>query len=555
MSLTQYRKKRTFSKTPEPEGGSNKGDQLRFVIQKHDASRLHYDFRLELKGVLKSWAVPKGPSLDPRQKRLAMMVEDHPYDYREFEGVIPKGQYGGGTVIVWDQGIYEPLDWEGGTRKEMEQHLSAQLRKGDLKIVLKGKKLRGAYALVRTNFQGENSWLLIKKKDRYASTADILKKEKSVLTGRTLAGVEKDEADNARDKPSEKPSGKTPTPVKKKKKTSPAPGKAKKKTEPIGKKARFPRDLSPMLASPAKKPFDEEGWVYEIKWDGYRALAYLQAGTVALRSRNNKSFDERFYPVYEALKTLDFDAVLDGEIVVVGKKGESRFSDLQNWRSEKDGELVYYAFDLLWYEGYSLLHLPHSDRREQLRRIIPSHPVVRLSESFATSGTKFFETARKLKLEGIMAKKSDSDYKPGYRTREWLKIKTGMREELVIGGYTVNEGRGKGFSSLLVGAYDKKKRLRYMGKVGTGFNARAQAELLKRFAPLERKTSPFVEAPDVNLPSRFRPDPPQAQVHWLRPSLVCEVSFTELTRDQYLRHPAFAGMREDKNAKDVVREF
>jgi bifunctional non-homologous end joining protein LigD len=439
MGLTTYKKKRSFSKTPEPTGGEASGNALRFVVQKHDASHLHYDFRLEMKGVLKSWAVPKGPSTDPTIKRLAMMVEDHPYDYRSFEGIIPKGQYGAGTVIVWDEGTYEPAEEKFDDKTQMEKYLLHQLRKGKLVFTLHGQKLKGDYALVKSSYQGESSWLLMKVKDKYAKTTDITKKDKSVISGKTIAQVEK-AAENVWQ--SNRSNG---TPKKAKTKTT---QRVKKATPGAtrGKKQKMPAGITPMLATLVDKPFDAEGWSYEIKWDGYRALAFLDKGKVHLSSRNRKSFDEKFYPVHKALQELKLSAVLDGEIIVAGKGGLSNFNDLQNWRSEADGELKFYVFDLLWYEGYSLMDLPQ--RIEKLQEILPEHPLVHISQSFQSTGTEFFNVARKMELEGIMAKKDDSLYTPGIRTKEWLKIKISKRHEVVIGGYTRNEGSAKTFSSL-----------------------------------------------------------------------------------------------------------
>lgn len=544
MALTTYRKKRSFSKTPEPTGGKGNGKELRFVIQKHDASRLHYDFRLEMDGVLKSWAVPKGPSTDPEVKRLAVMVEDHPYDYRNFEGIIPKGQYGGGTVIVWDEGTYEP-ETELATKKEKEKNLLQQLHKGKVVFTLNGEKLHGKFALVKSSYQGENSWLLMKVKDKYAKKTDVTKKEASVLSGKTIKDMKK-EPDKVYGKKIIQP-GAT---VKDKKTVAPE----KKKLISKGEKTAFPVDLEPMLATLVDKPFDEEGWTYEIKWDGYRALAYLNKGNVELRSRNNKSFNEKFYSVYNALKDWKINAVLDGEIIVADKEGLSNFGNLQNWRSEADGELKYYVFDVLWLNGYSLMNLPLAERRAQLEQVIPDHPIIRLSRTFDATGTAFFEVAKKMKLEGIIAKKSDSLYTPAIRSKEWLKIKAAKRHEVVIGGFTQNDGTSKLFSSLLVGVYDGKKKLRYTGKIGTGFSDDVQKEMMRQFKPLINKQNPFTETPDVNKLTRFRPNPPHATATWLKPQLVCEVSYTEITSDGVMRHPSFEGMREDKKANTVKEE-
>ncbi|MEO5889967.1 MAG: DNA ligase D [Ferruginibacter sp.] len=561
MALTKYKEKRSFTKTPEPTGGKASGNELRFVIQKHAASHLHYDFRLEIRGVLKSWAVPKGPSTDPDIKRLAMMVEDHPYDYRTFEGIIPKGQYGGGTVIVWDEGTYEAADIEAKDKKTQEKELLHQLFSGKLKFTLKGTKLKGEYALVKAGGRGENAWLLMKLKDKYASRADITKKEKSVQSGKTIIQVEKT-TDNIYGRTIIQPgtTAKDEKASKKKIITQPI-GVKEKKTIPESiesilkktKTAKFPADIEPMLTTLVDKPFDEDGWQYEIKWDGYRAIAYVNKGKVELRSRNNKSFNEKFYAVYEALKKWNINAVVDGEIIVADDEGMANFGNLQNWRSEADGRLLFYVFDILWMNGKSIMELPLSERTIVLQSVLPQDDVIILSKSFTTSGIEFYATAEKMGLEGIIAKRSSAPYLPGNRSDNWLKIKTQSRQEVVIGGFTKNEGSAKPFSSLLVGVYEKGK-LVYTGKIGTGFTEKLQKEMMVQFRPLITDAPPFSSEPDVNKPSRFRPDPPRATATWLKPTLICEVSFREMTSDGVMRHPSFEGMREDKTAKEVVLE-
>ncbi len=551
MALTLYKKKRSFTQTPEPTGGKAGGSALRFVIQKHDASHLHYDFRLEMDGVLKSWAVPKGPSLDPSVKRLAMMVEDHPYDYRNFEGIIPQGQYGGGTVIVWDQGTYEPLE-DISNKKGREKALLQQLKAGSLKFRMHGEKLKGEFALVKLKGKQENAWLLIKHRDEFAAKADITKKDKSVISGKTIRQVEKNpEKIYGESQPAKKVAKKKPIPVKVAAKKAAA---GKKKAQKVkGVRAAFPKNITPMLATLVDKPFEEEGWLYEIKWDGYRTLAYCNGKKVHLSSRNNKSFDEKFYPVHTALAELGMKAVLDGEVIVQGDNGISNFGNLQNWRSEADGELKYYVFDILWLNGYSLLNIPLLERRRILKETVAENDTVFISESFDAGGLAFYKTAAKLGLEGIMAKKEDSLYTPHLRSKEWLKIKINKRQEVVIGGFTKNDDTSKTFSSLLAGVYEKGK-LRYIGKIGTGFSAATQREMMQQFTPLVTRTIPFATEPDINKPSRFQPDPPHATATWLKPKLVCEVSFTELTTDGVMRHPSFEGMRIDKSAKEVVME-
>ena len=319
-------------------------------------------------------------------------------------------------------------------------------------------------------------------------------------------------------------------------------------------KRHFPSNLRPMLATLVNEPFSSADWSYEVKWDGYRALAFMNKGQVELKSRNAKSFNDKFYSVFKALQNWKINAVVDGEIVVTNSKGLSNFAALQNWRSEADGLLIFYVFDILWLEGMDLTHLPLSQRRNVLRSILPAtNDIVRFSENFDEPGKQAFETALNLGFEGIIAKKNDSIYLPGLRSKEWLKFKANKRQEVVIGGYTENEGSNKPFSSLLVGVFDGKK-LHYTGKIGTGFSIETQKELMQQFKPLIITSNPFSSMPDINSPSRFRPDPPKASATWLKPQLVCEVSFTEMTADQVMRHPSFEGMRIDKRASEVVFE-
>jgi len=559
MGLKQYEEKRDFSKTTEPKSGTSKDkDKLQFVIQKHDASRLHYDFRLEMGGVLKSWAVPKGPSTDPKNKRLAMMVEDHPFDYKDFEGIIPKGEYGGGTVIVWDEGTYEPIEEIKG-KKAQEKHLLKQLAAGSVKVKLNGEKLKGEFALVKTHGMGENGWLLIKHKDDFASTKDITKQDKSVLSGKTISTMEESSEKVWKDGKEQQLKKAKSQSVKKTKTTEAVIGekenvdvKALLKKAP---KSAIPTGIKPMLATLVDAPFDDDQWQYEVKWDGYRALAFVNKGNVELLSRNNKSFNDKFYPIYDLLREWKINAVLDGEILVLNEKGISQFGALQNWRSEADGELVFYVFDLLWYDGKNLMDLPLYQRQAILNEVLPADDDrVRLGKVFKASGIDFFAAAEKMGLEGIIAKKIESTYASDRRSKEWLKIKVSKRQEVVIAGFTKNEDTSKAFSSLLLGVYENKN-LQYVGKVGTGFSDKLQKTMMAQFMPLIIKESPFDELPDVNKPSRFRPNPPKAKATWLKPELVCEVAFTEVTDDGVFRHPSFQGMREDKKAKEVIREM
>lgn len=552
MALEKYREKRSKDKTPEPFGGKSNGKELRFVVQKHDATRLHYDFRLEMEGVLKSWAVPKGPSMDTEVKRLAMMVEDHPYNYRDFEGIIPKGQYGGGTVIVWDEGTYEASEFDGSIKDE-DKNLLKQLHSGKIKFKLNGKKLKGEFALIKTFGKAENSWLLMKLDDQFATKEDVTSKDQSVISKKTIAEMEKtpDKVYGKKNMAAEHD-----TEIKTSKKISQSAINSKKAImDELLKKApseKFYTETEPMLATLIDKPFNSEDWLYEVKWDGYRALAFSYQSTVELKSRNNKSFNEKFYPIYDELQKIKLDAVLDGEIVVVGKDGTANFGALQNWRSEADGDLLYYVFDILWYKNKDLKPLSLVERREILKEILPERDKILISESFETSGIEFLEAAKKMDLEGIMAKRKASIYQNS-RSKDWLKIKASKRQEVVIGGYTLNDNSNKKFSSLLVGVYHGKN-LRYVGKVGTGFNSKTQKEMMTLFKPLITDKVPFDEKPDVNKASRFRPNPPHAEVTWLKPELICEVTYTELTSDGILRHPSYQGMRADKASNSVVLE-
>lgn len=466
-----------------------------------------------------------------------MMVEDHPFDYRNFEGIIPKGNYGAGTVIVWDEGTYEPTDLSGKTKQEQDKELRKQLHAGKLKFVMHGKKLKGEFALVKAPARGENAWLLMKLEDKYASADEVTLKNKSVLSKKTLDQIAKT---------SDVIYGQT-------RKTKSAGRTSNAENITDGKRSAFPSALSPMLATLVDKPAEKGDWLYEVKWDGYRALALVNKKTVEIKSRNNKSFNNKFYPLTKALQELNMKTVLDGEIVVLNSNGISDFGALQNWRSEADGELVFYVFDILWLNGKSLMEVPLQRRKQILSEVLPQNDLIRISDSFSTTGTEFFELAKKMQLEGVIAKRATSIYLPGARTKDWLKIKANKRQEMVIGGYTINEDSSKAFSSLLVGVFEGKE-LVYTGKVGTGFNTATQKELMKQFKKLQTKKVPFSYTPDINKPSRFRPNPPNAKAVWLKPELVCEVSYAEITSDGIMRHPSFEGMRTDKKAKDVVLE-
>ncbi|HYF66921.1 MAG TPA: DNA ligase D [Ohtaekwangia sp.] len=546
MGLQEYKQKRKFSRTPEPTGGKSIKNKLQFVIQKHDASRLHYDFRLELKGVLKSWAVPKGPSLNPADKRLAMLVEDHPFDYKNFEGIIPEGNYGAGTVIIWDEGTYEPIETEG-TKSEQEKQLMKDFEKGSIKIRMFGQKVKGEFALVRLKGKKDNSWLLIKHRDDYATEKDIRDEAASVVSGKTIEEI----TTNTDGKGAKTKKATTS-------KTKINTGDNADKTDLLTnikakKESACPEDILPMLATLVDKPFDKKEWLYEIKWDGFRVISYCNEGNISVRSRNNKDFSKKFYPLYQALQQWGVNAVVDGEIVVVNEQGVPDFNALQGWRSEADGQLIYYVFDLLWLDGYDLMNVPLQERKALLKSILPAEGILRMSESFEASGEEVYAQAEKMHLEGIVAKKADSIYKPAIRSKDWLKIKTQKQQEAVIAGYTRNENTRKKFSALLMGVYENDA-LVFIGPVGTGFDTSMQTEILKKLKPLESKRCPFAEVPDYNKPSRFRPNPPKAEVVWVKPKIVAEVTYRAMTSDGAMRHPSFKGLREDKDPRDVVRE-
>jgi bifunctional non-homologous end joining protein LigD len=515
MSLEKYQAMRQFDATPEPEGGQpGAGEGLRFVVQKHAASHLHYDFRLEMGGVLVSWAVPKGPSVNPEDKRLAMKVEDHPFDYRMFEGVIPEGHYGAGTVMVWDEGMYTPYA-PTGSRDADEKSLRAGLHKGHITFILHGRKLKGEWALIKIHGSDENAWLLVKAgKDEWASEdIDITSQDLSVQSGRSLEGIAE---------------GEPAQPELPELNDAPA--------------APLPAETPPMLATLGEKPFDNPDWFFEVKWDGYRAIATIGDNEITLQSRNGQDFRGKYPAIYEALKNLGSGpAILDGEIVVVDESGKSRFELLQNYE-QSGGNLRYYVFDILYLNGRDLTKLPLAKRKSLLETWLPASPIIKLSEHVAGQGKAFFQAAANQNLEGIMAKDSRSRYLPGKRSASWLKLKHLLRQEAVIGGFTAPRGSRTGFGSLVLGIYQNGK-LMYAGHSGGGFDEASLAGLHARLLELKSDASPFAETFKTNAP-----------VTWVRPELVCEIQFTEWTSDGRMRHPVFVGLREDKPAAEVTHE-
>ena len=492
MGLDEYKRKRDFSKTPEPEAAYHKNkDHLRFVIQRHRASRLHYDLRLEMEGVLKSWAVPKGPSMNPGDKRLAIMTEDHPIKYLTFHGTIPKGNYGAGEMSIWDEGTYAPAG--GGT----EEDLLKQLKKGDLKINFLGTKIQGNFALVHTKRGGEkdNQWLLIKKKDEYSTDLDY------------------DAEDLSEHAASEKV-----------------------------KQLKITQLIKPMLATKAPEIFNKANWIYELKWDGYRALANIQDGKVDFYSRNGISFKNKFNSLYQHLKTIPHDVILDGEVVVLNEEGMPQFQKLQNYQNDPSGELRYYVFDLLFLNGHNIMHLPLTERKSLIPEVIEDIPQVYYCDHVESMGKSFFEQAIASGMEGVIAKQADSQYLPGTRSDKWLKIKAFEGQEALICGYTPSESAAP-FGSLILGMH-RDEDLVYIGNCGTGFSEADRKDLFEKFQPLITEESPFSKK--INLKGR--------KATWLLPELICEVKFSEWTKSGNMRHPSFKGLRFDKIPSEINKE-
>jgi len=604
MALEEYKRKRRFEETPEPPPKLEKKAGHRFVVQKHRATRLHYDFRLEMEGVLKSWAVPKGPSLDPADKRLAMQVEDHPVSYFDFEGTIPEGNYGAGTVMVWDVGSWEPLSPQPVNGKYVpgtEAEAAAMLKKGDLKIRLHGQKVNGDFALIHIRARHPGSkgteWLLIKKLDEYAVPGyDIEQYNKSVLSKRTIAEIAGDEgsAEWTSSRPASRGKVKAPwlaetlakldKKSKKQKLTTEDTKKekekknAKEKTGPdrsteiggatsslesvasaVGDlqgavRRSIPTAIHPMLATSIEKPFDDPEWLFEIKWDGYRAVSFIQDGKVRLVSRNQNDLTGEFPELRDLSRLIKAkNAVLDGEVVALDEQGRASFSLMQQRTGIRKGgrrtgarrelQVVYYIFDLLYVDGYDLRRVALEERKQVLSHIVDTNDLVRYSDHFP-QGLALFEVAKKKGLEGILAKKRLSCYEER-RSREWLKIKVTQTVDCVVGGYTEPEGSRQYFGSIVLGLYDKKGQLIHVGQAGTGFNQAMLKEIWQVLKELETNRSPFHGPVDA------------AHVHWVKPERVAEIKFTEWTHEtadggMKLRAPVFVGLREDKEPKECT---
>jgi bifunctional non-homologous end joining protein LigD len=618
MALEEYKRKRRFEDTPEPPPKVETKPGNRFVVQMHDATRLHYDFRLEMEGVLKSWAVPKGPSLDPADKRLAMMVEDHPVSYFDFEGNIPEGNYGAGSVMVWDVGTWQPLSpvqVQGKYVPGTEAEATAMIAKGDLKFRLHGKRLKGDFALVkmkgrRPGSKG-NEWLMIKKHDQYVVEGyDAADFDDSVLSKRSMAEIAGDAGSrewksrpagrgklkaawladavarlDKKKRTAEETEGHKGKTEKKKKAeqagnvaASPKSGSLKSATasessavsapsvvkevpilasKPI--KRAMPTAIHPMLAESVDEPFDGAEWLFEIKWDGYRGIAFIADGKVRLVSRNQNDLTPRYpelrdLPQFIKAKT----AILDGEVVALDEKGRASFSLMQQRTGFRAGgrraaanadvPVLYYAFDLLFLDGFDWRHVPLEERKRKLVSLLVPGDAVRYSDHYEEQGKALFDMARQQGLEGILAKKRTSFYEER-RSREWLKIKIRQRLECVVGGYTEPEGSRAHFGSLVLGLYDQKGRLIHVGQVGSGFDQKLLEEIWSLLKELETKKNPFFGEVEA-LRKTF----------WVKPELVAEVEYAEWTggttegSGPKLRAPVFLGLRDDKDAKECVLE-
>ncbi|WP_126973960.1 DNA ligase D [Gynurincola endophyticus] len=535
MKLTEYNKKRDFTKTDEPKGKiKTSAKELHFVIQKHQASRLHYDFRLEIEGVLASWAVPKGPSTDTSVKRLAMQVEDHPLDYMNFEGIIPKGEYGGGTVMVWDTGTFLAEGYD--TVAESKKVIKKQLTEGNIKIVMYGKKMKGTWHLVRMKGK-EKEWLLLKGKDSFANKKRAFN-ENSVLTGRNLTRIEKDANAVWSSHKVEKK-----TAPKKQRSTVTSPSVFTAEELSAAKRIKFfPAKWRPQLATLTDEVFDNDEWLFEDKYDGYRALLQINKGKVNLVSRNGLSFNEKYPAIAEALSIIQEDVILDGEIVVEDKKGNSHFQWLQYYHENPDqGSLKCYVFDILYFNGFDLTSLQNIQRKKILEAVLPESATIVYSKHISGKGKQALKKADKKGIEGIIAKRKEAPYLTNKRSKDWLKIKINKEQEMVIGGYTEPTGKRIGFGAILVGYYEGKE-FRYAGKVGTGFNDEKLQEFFATFKKLERKTNPF------------NTTPLEKNVHWLKPELVAQIKYSEWTENGSLRHPVFIALRTDKKPTAVKRE-
>ncbi len=528
--LEEYKAKRTFESTPEPRPAAAPArfGPLLFVVQQHAATRLHYDFRIEAEGVLKSWAVPKGPSLDPAEKRLAIRTEDHPFEYASFEGVIPAKQYGAGEVIVWDCGVYTPDEdhahWYHD-RAEAEQLVESGLEKGKLSLFLRGEKLKGSFALVRTA-KDPKSWLLIKHKDRFVRTDDDPEREQSIVSRMRVDELKRLPAHARLDAAQLAPTG---------------------SAEPL------PKKLSPMLAQTGDALTTHPDWMYEPKLDGYRVLAFIEGDRVELRSRRGLDLTPLFPTVAGELAQQAVNGmVLDGEIVAFGRDGRPSFDALQDRAqlktpreiaaADRATPCVFYCFDLLHFAGINLRQAPYVARRRYLAQCLLPSAHVQLVHA-ETDGDALYSAALATGFEGVIAKRRDSVYRPGQRSSSWRKIKSTVSAEFVIGGHTKGKGAREPLGALLAGYWEKRGKLRYASHVGTGFDAATLADLKRRLEPLKTSKKPFADDPLLNGPAT-----------WVRPELVAEVRFAGWTEDDHLRAPVFVRLRDDVDPAAVKRQ-
>jgi bifunctional non-homologous end joining protein LigD len=525
MGLEEYKRKRKFNETPEPAGEVAAQKGYTFVIQKHRATRLHYDFRLEMEGVLRSWAIPKGPSFNPSEKRLAVETEDHPIDYGGFEGIIPKGNYGAGNVIIWDHGTYEMVD---------PRTPEAGWKKGKLHFVLHGKKLSGEWVLVRGSRE-PRQWIFFKVRDQFASSdSDVTKdRPESVVSGMRVEEVG-----------AERPKQWIAS--------------LERELEAFGMKSPgrvpLPRSIQPMLATLVERPFNNDGWLFELKMDGIRAIVVKNGPRLDMWTRNAKSMTNRFPALAKALEDLPVESViLDGEIVALDENGHSHFQLIQPRihlsrakdiaRADAEIPVYLYAFDLLYLNGYNLMKFPLAERKAVLRKLIPANDGwIRYSDHIEGRGIDFFSAASSHNLEGIVAKHKDSEYQQA-RSRQWLKIKTQHTDHFVIGGFTPPEGSRKYFGAVLLGLYDGKGDLIYVGRSGGGFDDATLAATYNELQPLVTKAHPFKD-----VPAEVR------RSTWVEPHLVCEVRFGEWTSDKKLRAPIFQGLRDDISPGQCILE-
>lgn len=514
--LEEYKKKRQFDRTPEPAGGEASGKtENTFVVQKHDATRLHYDFRLAIDGTLKSWAVPKGPSLNPNDKRLAVRTEDHPLEYANFEGNIPAGSYGAGEVMVWDRGTFQ-LEGKGSALQ--------QLDRGEIKFSLNGEKLRGSFVIVKLkNSQKGNEWLMIKHKDTAVDPNwNIEEHDGSVLTGRVLEEIKAEEAP----------------------KREPSPLHA---AELEGaKKAPMPARMGVMLATPSAHVFSDPNWLFEIKWDGVRALAFAENGKLTLRARSGSDITSHYPELSTLPEALSAQqAIIDGEIAVLDSRGHSDFEMLQERMHVRNPSqklisqypAVYFAFDLIYCDGYDLRLVPLLARKQLLQRLLHSSERVRYSDHQLEKGKELFELARQNELEGIIAKRIDSRY-VSERSMNWLKLKTSKTLDAVVGGWTAPRGAGAPLGSLLLGLYEGKK-LKFIGHAGSGFDHKTHKEVAEKLRELQTNKPPFAETPETN-----------EKPTWVKPNLVARIRFSGWTQEDRLRHPVFMGLRDDANPEE-----